>query len=254
MLGCCGNQTRVTLTPGTRLGPYQVLGPLGSGGMGEVYRALDTRLDRSVAIKVLAASFASDAAFQQRLHTEARAISKLSHPHICTLYDVGEHNGSTFLVMELIEGETLADRLRRLPAHTLPVDETLRLGIQIAEALAVAHRRGIIHRDLKPGNVMLAKGAGPVNAKLLDFGLAKVQAPLGPVVSNLETTPPQALTAEGTVLGTYQYHVTRAGRGRRGGCTVRYLRLRVRFVRNARGQAGIRGQKPRECDGRNSRA
>jgi Tol biopolymer transport system component len=201
----------MSLAPGTRLGPYEVLAPLGSGGMGEVYRARDTRLDRAVAVKVLPSAFAADPTLRQRLHTEARAISQLSHPHICTLYDVGEQDGATFLVMELIEGETLADRLKRHGARALPLDEALRLGVQIAEALAAAHRRGVIHRDLKPGNVMLARtgatGSGSRDAKLLDFGLAKVVQPAvaSRSASTLSTTPPLAATAEGTILGTYQY-------------------------------------------------
>jgi serine/threonine protein kinase len=164
--------------PGTRLGPYEIIAPIGSGGMGEVYRARDTRLDRLVAVKVLPLTLASDAAFRQRLRVEARAISQLSHPHICTLHDIGEQNGTAFLVMELIDGETLAERLRRGAGQGLPPQEALRLGVQMAEALAGAHRQGIVHRDLKPGNVMLTRiGASRSSApdvKLLDFGLAKV--------------------------------------------------------------------------------
>jgi eukaryotic-like serine/threonine-protein kinase len=184
---------------------------LGAGGMGDVYRARDTRLDRAVAVKVLPDSLASDAAFRQRLHTEARAISQLSHPHICTLHDIGEQDGTTFLVMELIEGETLAERLARQADGGLALEEALRLGTQIAEALAAAHRRGIIHRDLKPGNVMLTKTgaarAGASDVKLLDFGLAKVVQPAVATrdASRMPTTPPQAVTAAGSVLGTFQY-------------------------------------------------
>jgi serine/threonine protein kinase len=166
------------MTPGTRLGPYEIIAPIGSGGMGEVYRARDTRLDRLVAVKVLPLTLASDAAFRQRLRVEARAISQLSHPHICTLHDIGEQNGTAFLVMELIDGETLAERLRREAGQGLPPQEAVRLGVQMAEALAAAHRHGIVHRDLKPGNVMLTRiGASRSSApdvKLLDFGLAKV--------------------------------------------------------------------------------
>jgi len=194
---------RVTLAAGTRLGPYEIIAPLGEGGMGEVYRARDARLDRVVAIKVLSETLAGDSSFRQRFQTEARAISQLSHPHICTLHDIGEHHGATFLVMELIEGETLADRLRRQPGQALPVVEALRLGGQIAVALAAAHRRGIVHRDLKPGNVMLAKASGGhVDAKLLDFGLAKVQPKVN---ADSATTTPPGVTAPGTVLGTFQY-------------------------------------------------
>ena len=164
---------------GTRLGPYEIVAPLGAGGMGEVYKARDTRLDRTVAIKVLPAHLADDPQFRERFEREARAVAALNHPHICTLYDVGEApNPETpatrheppatirYLVMEYLEGETLAERLKKAAA---PLDQALTLAIQIADALAAAHRAGITHRDLKPGNVMLVKSG----AKLLDFGLAK---------------------------------------------------------------------------------
>lgn len=201
----------MSLAPGTRFGPYEVLALLGAGGMGEVYRARDTRLDRVVAVKVLPAAVAGDSAFRLRLQTEARAISKLSHPHICTLHDIGEQDGATFLVMELIEGETLADRLRRQGGRGLPTEEAVRLGAQIADALAAAHRHGIIHRDLKPGNVMLtragAPSAGTPDVKLLDFGLARMTPPSGVVRddSRTPTEPPLAQTAEGSLLGTFPY-------------------------------------------------
>src|SRR4051812_39230351 len=130
------------ITSGTRLGPYEVIAPLGAGGMGEVWRARDTRLDRSVAIKVLPAAFAGDAQLRLRLEREAKTISQLNHPHICTLYDVGDN----YLVMELLDGETLADRLRKGP---LPLDQIVRYGVQISEALEKAHRAGVVHRDLK---------------------------------------------------------------------------------------------------------
>ena len=200
----------MTLAAGTKLGPFEVLAPLGVGGMGEVYRARDTRLDRVVAVKVLPAAFASEPTLRQRLQAEARAISQLSHPHICTLYDIGEQSGTAFLVMEFIDGETLADRMARQPGRGLPVDETLRLGVQMAEALSAAHRHGIVHRDLKPANVMLARQgssvSGPAQVKLLDFGLAKVVQPVAPAMtSSLPTTPPLPLTAAGTILGTFQY-------------------------------------------------
>ena len=154
---------------GTRLGPYEIESPLGAGGMGEVYRARDTRLDRTVAVKVLAAHLSSSAELKQRMEREGRAISSLNHPHICQLYDIGSQNGTDYLVMEFLEGETLAERLRKGP---LPLPEILKIGIAVAEALAAAHRSGIVHRDLKPGNIMLTVGG----AKLMDFGLAK---PLG---------------------------------------------------------------------------
>src|SRR6516165_4813095 len=159
----------MTIAVGTRLGPYEVLSALGAGGMGEVYRSRDTRLDRTVAIKVLPETLAADPQFRERFDREARAISQLTHPHICTLYDVGHENGTHYLVMEYLEGETLAQRLERGP---IKIEEALKIGIEIAEALNKAHRAGIVHRDLKPGNVMLTKGG----AKLMDFGLAKPAA------------------------------------------------------------------------------
>jgi serine/threonine protein kinase len=186
------------LASGSLLGPYEILAPLGAGGMGEVYRARDTRLDRTVAVKVLLAQFSADPQFRERFGREARAISALEHPHICALYDVGDQDGTSFLVMQYLEGETLADRLTRGP---LPFDQGLQYAIQIADALDKAHRAGIVHRDLKPGNIMLTKSG----VKLLDFGLAKAANPIaGAGLSMLPTTPP-GLTAEGAILGTLQY-------------------------------------------------
>jgi Tol biopolymer transport system component len=190
----------MALEKGTRLGPYEVIAPLGAGGMGEVYSARDTRLERSVALKVLPAEFASREAQRARFEREARAISALQHPHICTLYDVGEQGGQAYLVMEQLEGETLADRLKR---GALPVAQALEVGAQIADALAAAHQQGIVHRDLKPGNVMLTK----VGVKLLDFGLARL-ASHGerPVVEGTSApTEPTPLTGQGTILGTLPY-------------------------------------------------
>jgi len=189
------------LSPGTKLGPYEILGPLGAGGMGEVYRARDTRLGRDVAVKVLPTHLASSPELRQRFEREARAVSSLNHPHICTLHDVGREGDTDFLVMEHMEGETLAARLERGP---LPVDLLLRTGIEIADALDRAHRSGIVHRDLKPGNVMLTK----TGAKLMDFGLARGASPAaGPIGAALSQTPTvhQPLTAEGTLIGTFQY-------------------------------------------------
>ncbi len=202
----------MALSPGTRLGPYEIVAPIGAGGMGEVYRANDTRLDRTVAIKVLPAHLASDPDFRARLDREARAISALSHPHICTLYDVGHQDGVDFLVMEHLEGETLAARLKK---GALPAEQVLRWGIEIAGALDRAHRAGIVHRDLKPANVMITKSG----VKLLDFGLAKVRAGgaggaggagAPPPISGLTSLPTQSpgdrtLTEAGTILGTFQY-------------------------------------------------
>ena len=186
------------LNPGTRLGPYEIVGPLGAGGMGEVYRARDTRLDRSVAVKILPEHLATDPSLRARFEREARAVSALSHPHICTLHDIGEQDGVHFLVMEHLEGETLAARVERGP---LPIGEAVAVATQIAGALAQAHRQGVVHRDLKPGNVMLTKAG----AKLLDFGLAK-QGPEGaPPISSAVMTKASPLTVQGTIIGTWQY-------------------------------------------------
>src|SRR6202048_1109699 len=163
----------MSLAPGTKLGPYEIGAPLGAGGMGEVYRARDTRLERTVAIKILPAQLSSDPIRKQRFEREAKTISSLNHPHICVLHDVGHQDGIDYLVMECVEGETLAKRLEKGP---LPRDQVVRFGGQIADALDKAHRSGVVHRDLKPGNIMLT----PTGAKLLDFGLAK---PLAPVTS-----------------------------------------------------------------------
>jgi serine/threonine protein kinase len=144
----------MTLSSGTRLGPYEIIEPLGAGGMGEVYKSRDTRLARTVAVKVVSASLASDPAWRQRFDREARILATLSNPHICPIFDVGSHDGVDFLVMEYLDGETLAARLARGP---LPVDLALRHAIEIADALAAAHREGVCHRDLKPGNIMLTR-------------------------------------------------------------------------------------------------
>src|ERR1700730_352992 len=189
----------MALTSGAKLGPYEIVSPLGAGGMGEVYRARDTRLERDVAVKVLPANLSSDPSLRQRLEREAKAVSKLSHPHICTLHDIGHQDGVDSLVMELVEGETLEQRLIKGP---LPPEQTIRVAAQIADALAKAHKMGIMHRDLKPSNIMLTK----TGAKLMDFGLAKEcgPAPLEPALT--EMTAEQAkLTVEGTIVGTFQY-------------------------------------------------
>ena len=189
----------MSLASGTLLGPYEILGALGAGGMGEVYRARDTRLDRPVAVKILASSLASDSNFRERFSREARAISQLEHPNICPLYDVGEHDGTAYLVMQFLEGETLASRLA---TGALPLEKAMRYAVEIAGALDRAHRAGIVHRDLKPANIMLTK----TGAKLLDFGLAKGATPAAGLsgLSMLPTTP-RGLTAQGTILGTVQY-------------------------------------------------
>jgi eukaryotic-like serine/threonine-protein kinase len=172
----------VALIPGTKLGPYEIQSALGAGGMGEVYRARDTRLDRDVAIKILPAHLSDNATLRQRFEREAKTISGLSHPHICTLYDVGQQDGVDFIVMEYIEGESLAERLGKGP---LPIAEVLEYGTQIASALDKAHCNGVMHRDLKPGNIMLTKSG----AKLLDFGLATTAPPLAGAVTLTDMTP-----------------------------------------------------------------
>ena len=187
----------MTLSAGSRLGPYEIVAPLGAGGMGEVYRARDTRLDRTVAIKVLQ-QHRSSSSDRQRFEREAKTISQLSHPHICALYDVGREAETDYLVMEYLEGQTLADRLEKGP---LPLEQTLRCGIEIADALDKAHRQGIVHRDLKPGNVMLTRSG----VKLLDFGLAKAMAPATPTAAVTALPTRADLTREGTILGTLQY-------------------------------------------------
>ena len=187
----------MSLAPGTRLGPYEILAPIGAGGMGEVYKARDTRLERAVAIKVLPRHLSANEEVRQRFEREAKTISQLSHPHICALYDVGSHEGTEYLVMELLEGEALSDRLAK---GALSLEQTLRYGVEIADALDKAHRQGIVHRDLKPANVMITKSG----VKLLDFGLAKMIVPSSP--RELTSFPTQAnLTQEGTILGTFQY-------------------------------------------------
>lgn len=193
------------LSAGTRFGPYEVVAALGAGGMGEVYKALDTRLDRVVAIKVLSGALAGGPKFRERFEREARAISQLDHPHICTLYDVGEERGTSYLVMQYLEGQTLAERLARAAqsfTQGMPLDEALTLAAQIADALDEAHRHGITHRDLKPANVMVTRNG----AKLLDFGLAKAAALPG-VTSNSTAPPtsPPTLTVQGAIMGTFQY-------------------------------------------------
>ncbi len=193
----------MALTPQSRLGPYEIVAPLGAGGMGEVYRARDPRLGRDVAIKVLPAHLSAHAESRARFEREARVVSGLGHPHITVLHDVGSDSGVDYLVMELVEGESLAQRLVR---GAMPAAEVARIGAQIADALDRAHRAGVVHRDLKPGNVMLGKSG----AKLMDFGLARASQGAGPVgldIATMTHSPaiPGPLTAEGTIVGTFQY-------------------------------------------------
>jgi eukaryotic-like serine/threonine-protein kinase len=187
------------IASGTRLGPYEILSSAGAGGMGEVYRAKDTRLDRIVAVKVLPSELAGDPEKRQRFEREARAISTLSHPHICTLHDIGRQDGVAYLVLEYLEGETLEKRMEK---GLLSTAEVFRYAIELADALDKAHRRGIIHRDIKPGNIMVTKSG----VKLMDFGLAKLKSETTPAADALtEITVGKKLTAEGTILGTFQY-------------------------------------------------
>jgi len=189
----------MTLTPGTKLGPYEIQSPLGAGGMGEVYRARDTRLDRVVAIKVLPAHFSNDLVRKQRFEREAKTISGLNHPNICTLHDVGSQDGVDYLVMEFIEGESLAQRLERGP---LSIEQVLKIGREIADALDKAHRYCVIHRDLKPGNIMLTK----TGAKLLDFGLARSISDSASLATLTAAAPQKlTLTEQGVIVGTFQY-------------------------------------------------
>ena len=191
----------MALTPGTRLGPYEVSAQIGAGGMGEVYKARDTRLDRTVAIKVLPSEVAGDPELRSRFEREARAVAALDHPHICGIYDVGSVDGTHYLVMPHLEGQTLAARLEKGP---LPLDQALKIAVEIADALDKAHRQGITHRDLKPANIMLTK----TGSKLLDFGLAKLTAPAGPISMSRDDAVGDVArrsTAHGTILGTVQY-------------------------------------------------
>src|SRR3954453_1408840 len=192
------------LAPGAKLGPYEIVSPIGAGGMGEGYRARDPRLDRSVAIKIVSGDVTTNPELRQRFEREARALSSLSHPHICALYDIGQldSNGSDYLVMEYLEGETLAKRLER---GALPIRELLKTSVEVADALDKAHRQGLVHRDLKPGNIMLTKSG----AKLLDFGLAKAQAPAMAAAATFDAAtaahPASPITQQGFLVGTFQY-------------------------------------------------
>src|SRR6202049_3096720 len=189
----------MSLKAGTRLGPYEILSSVGAGGMGEVYKARDTRLDRIVAIKVLPTHLADRSELRERFEREAKTIASLNHPHICTLHDIGQQDGIDYLVMEYLEGETLAQRLQK---SSLPLEQVLQYAIEIADALDKAHRKGVTHRDLKPGNIMITK----TGTKLLDFGLAKLKQEVAPAIPDSQLpTVKSAVTAEGTILGTLQY-------------------------------------------------
>src|SRR5258707_1603289 len=226
----------MALTSGTKLGPYEIQSPLGAGGMGEVYRARDTRLERTVAIKVLPAHLSSSPDLRQRLEREAKAVSKLSHPHICTLHDIGHQDGVDFLVMELHDGETLEHRLTKGP---LSPQQTLRIAAQIADALAKAHKTGITHRDLKPSNIMLTKSG----AKLMDFGLAKASGPAPLEAALTEMTAEQAkLTVEGTIVGTFQYVAPEQLEGKEADARTDILALGELIYEMATGKPAFNGE------------
>jgi eukaryotic-like serine/threonine-protein kinase len=228
----------MSLTSGTKLGPYEIQSPLGAGGMGEVYRARDTRLDRTVAVKILPRHLSDNPEARQRFDREARAISSLNHPNICTLHDVGHQDGIDFLVMEFLEGETLADRLRKGP---LPTEQVLRYGIEICEGLERAHKSGVVHRDLKPGNVMLTK----TGAKLMDFGLAKatVAAPASSLTMTISRPSADLpLTAQGTIVGTFQYMSPEQTEGREADARSDIFALGAVLYEMATGQRAFTGK------------
>ncbi|HMA18388.1 MAG TPA: serine/threonine-protein kinase, partial [Thermoanaerobaculia bacterium] len=228
----------MTLPAGSRLGPYEILAAVGAGGMGEVYKAKDTRLERTVALKVLPARFSENPEFRQRFEREAKTISQLSHPHICTLHDVGHQDGVEYLVMEFLEGQTLTECLAKGP---LPLDQVLRYGIEIADALEKAHRQGIVHRDLKPGNVMITRSG----VKLVDFGLAKLAASPSRGVSSFSVLPTQAgenLTAEGTILGTFQYMAPEQLEGQEADARTDIFALGLLLYETATGKKAFTGK------------
>jgi roadblock/LC7 domain-containing protein len=222
----------MNLSPGVRLGPYEIVAPIGAGGMGEVWRARDTRLDRSVAIKVLSAGFAADEGRQARFEREAKAISQLGHPRICALYDVGNAEGHAYLVMEYLEGETLAARIDRGP---MPLDQVIRFGAEICDALDRAHSAGIIHRDLKPANVMITRSG----TKLLDFGLAKQSAPA--FDSDAVTVKQATLTGDGAILGTLMYMAPEQLRGETLDARADIFALGALLYEMASGRHAFRG-------------
>src|SRR6266446_2887257 len=228
----------MALTNGTKLGPYEIVVLLGSGGMGEVYRARDTRLDRIVAVKILPSHLSDNSTLRQRFEQEAKAISSLNHPHICILHDVGHQDGIAFLVMEYLEGETLAKLLERGP---LPIEQVLKIGIEIADGLDKAHRQGIVHRDLKPGNIMLTKSG----AKLMDFGLAKPAAAAFIASASVGTpTLSNRLTVEGTIVGTFQYMAPEQLEGKDADARSDIFAFGVLLYEMATGKPAFSGKTP----------
>ena len=227
----------MAISAGQRFGPYEILALLASGGMGEVYRARDTRLDRTVAIKFLPAPFADDPVRRERFEREARTIATFSHPHICALYDVGQQDGIDFLVFEHLEGETLEARLDRGP---MPLDLVLRYGMELADALDQAHRRRIVHRDVKPANIAIT----PTGAKLLDFGLAQLRA--REALSFAQGLPGEttSLTAEGAILGTVQYMAPEQVEGRETDHRADLFALGAVLYEMATGEKAFKGDSP----------
>ena len=224
----------MTLEAGTRLGPYEIVSLLGKGGMGEVYKARDTRLERDVAIKVLRSEWSGDPRFKERLEREAKKISQLQHPNVCTLYDVGSQGGVDYLVMEYLHGETVESRLKKGP---LPIAEVLKIGSQIAEAIEAAHRRGVVHRDLKPGNVILTE----TGAKVLDFGLARDATPPGQAVDTQAGTLAAAITEEGSFVGTMPYMAPELLEGRAADARADIWALGCVLYEMATGERPFRG-------------
>ena len=225
----------MTLETGTRLGPYEIVSLLGKGGMGEVYKARDTRLEREVAIKVLRAEWSEDPRFKERLEREAKKISQLQHHNICTLHDVGSQDGVDYLVMEYLHGETVESRLNN--KGPLPIPEVLKIGSQIAEAIEAAHRRGVVHRDLKPGNVILT-AAG---AKVVDFGLARDATPPGQAVDTQAATFAAPITEEGSFAGTMPYMAPEQLEGRAADARADIWALGCVLYEMATGERPFRG-------------
>ena len=224
------------LSPGAKFGPYEIVAPLGAGGMGEVYRACDSRLERDVAIKILPANLNSDPSLRQRLEREAKALSRLSHPHICALHDIGRQDDVDFLVMELLDGETLEHRLRKGP---LPAEQTIRYAAQVADALATAHKLGFTHRDLKPANIMLTK----TGAKLMDFGLARQSGPAPLTAALTEMTMEQSkLTGAGMIVGTFQYMAPEQLEGKEADARTDIFALGEVIYEMATGKAAFNGK------------
>ena len=238
----------MTLAAGIRLGPYEIQAPLGAGGMGEVYKARDTRLDRIVAIKVLPSLVAHDPDLKQRFEREARAISSLNHPHICAIYDVGHQDGIDFLVMEYLEGETLAQRLTK---GALPLDRALACAIEIADALDKAHRQGIVHRDLKPGNIMLTKSGR--QAAGLRAGEAAAGRHGGRRGGECRADGQLALDGAGSIVGTFQYMAPEQLEGNEADARTDIFAFGAVLYEMLDGEEGVRGEEPGEPDRGHSR-